>query len=151
LALSLKSQRKLASLFNFWYIQPNPKADEALAFEFDYRFSLENYALNIFLKIGKYLDKRFPEKITAEEVHNEIQAIKQESALSVREIKVLLERVHSLEKMFEDFKKIKEEVSLMKTQSNMKSRLAGNVPDNMTAFAQRLSPVQPAGGNRSPQ
>ena len=108
--------------------------------------------MNIFLKLGNYIDKHWPEKISAEEVHSEIQAIKQEASLCTREIKVLLERVHSLEKLQEDFKKIKEEIAIMKTQSNVKTRLSGSVPDNMTPFAQRLQPVRPAnGGNQSPQ
>lgn len=62
----------------------------------------------------------------------------------------MADEIHSLELLFEDFKKLKEEMVTLKTQSSIKMRVAGSVPDNMTPFASRLPPVQPAsnGGNK---
>lgn len=90
--------------------------------------------MNIVSRFGLWIEKHFPEKMTAEDV----------SSLIKEEHGIMRYRLDSLQ---DDFKKLKEEVSLMKTQSVVKSRISGST-ERINPFAQRLQPVQPTpGGN----
>ncbi len=104
--------------------------------------------MNIVLRIGTWIEKRFPEKIAASEVYADIRNSKIQLSAHEGELKNHYERISSLEKLHEDFKKIKEDLNIIKTQSIIKSRIVG---DNMTPFATRMQPVKPAqptsGGN----
>ncbi len=109
--------------------------------------------MNAFTRIGQWVEKHFPEKITAEAVYADISILKTNQSRLFTEYELMLKRIHTLELALEDMKKIKEdakklqsELETLKTQSSIKMRVAGSVPDTMTPFASRLPPVQPNGG-----
>jgi hypothetical protein len=90
-------------------------------------------------RFGIWIEKHWPEKMTAEEVRHNIE-IKFDDYNAI--LSALTLRIEKLEKYLEIFK----------TQSVVKSRIVGESPSTMTPFASRLKPVQPAtGGNGSPQ
>lgn len=103
---------------------------------------MEDVPLNIFTRVGIFIEKHWPEKMTTAEV---AELVKVENV-------IICNRLSALEKLHEDIKKLKEDLNAFKTQSIVKTRIVGTVSDNMTPFASRLKPVMPAnGGNGSPQ
>lgn len=94
--------------------------------------------MNIFLKVGQWLEARFPEKLTptqvSEMVDRKFQLTKEICESFSIDIKFLRD----------DVKKLQSDIETLKTNMTMKTRIAGSSPASLTPFAQRLQPVQPA-------
>lgn len=97
--------------------------------------------MNIVTRFGNWIEKHWPEKMTASDVSNMfgVRFTAIESALK--------ECATTFGKIEERVLKLESELSTFKTQSIVKSRIAGDAPTRMTAFASRA----PNGGNQSPQ
>ena len=98
--------------------------------------AVENSTLNIFLKIGAWVDKKFPDKLTETQVKDMIYGKFRDAD----------ERLQAIEKKTKDIEnmlsKITSEIETLKTNSVIKSRIAGSTPSTMTPFATR----QPTSG-----
>lgn len=91
--------------------------------------------MNIITRIGLWLDHRFPEKMTTEEVKIIFETgIKNQN--------------ESISALHDRFNKLESEVETLKTQSTVKMRVSNSTPSNMTPFA---SKYQSVGGNQSPR
>lgn len=100
--------------------------------------------MNIFLRVGQWLEARFPEKISAEEVNTQFIGFK----VALDHLRVKDERNDGLAEIVyaldPHLKKIEAELETIKTNMTVKTRIAGSSP-TITPFAQhRLPPVQPA-------
>ncbi len=98
--------------------------------------------INIFTRIGIYIEKHWPEKMTSEEVKAYFN--KNVSAL-IQSLAFLDKRVYDLEARII---KLNSEIETLKTQTTVKSRIAGSTPSAMTPFASKF-PIN--GGNQSPR
>ncbi len=94
--------------------------------------------MNIFTRIGNWVESHFPEKMTPDQVATLVKAQNEH----------IFTRINSLERLHEDIKKIHEEINTLKTQSIMKSRVSNSNPSAMTPFASKFQPI---GGNASPR
>lgn len=120
------------------------------------RLVVEGLALNIFTRIGSWVEKHFPEKVTAEEVWSQIAALNgkvgqvdlmQHAFADYQELTntFMLETIGNAKKISDSFEKLESELATIKSQVGFKSRIAGTPqPTPMTPFATRLPPVQPA-------
>ena len=112
--------------------------------------------MNIFTRIGSWVEKHFPEKITAEEVLNRfagfrvsLEAIKEDYASKSDQIKlatILNTFMLETKKIYDSLEKLESELTTIKSQVGFGNRIAGS-KSSMTPFAQRLPPVQPANSN----
>lgn len=107
---------------------------------------MEDVSLNIFTRLGNYVEKHWPEKMTPMDVSNML-GIRFTSLESQVQDLILI-----VKKLEERIDKIENDLNIFKTQTIVKTRIIGESPSNMTPFASRFKPVQPAtGGNGSPQ
>lgn len=111
--------------------------------------------MNIFTKIGSWLEKHFPEKITTEEVNKRIDNIVEGLQYARSQIDNVLhvdKRVYDLES---ELIKLKEEMNTLKTNSLIRTKVTHSVPDTMTPFASRKNTPPDfqsfTGGNQSHQ
>lgn len=108
--------------------------------------------MNVFTRIGNWVEKHFPEKMTNEDVANLVN-IRFKCHLDAFEVVDKQIKQLSLDSMagwkqHEDrLSKIEADLNIFKTQATVKSRIVGTTPDTMTPFASRLKPVQPANGS----
>ena len=99
-----------------------------------FRLLLEVISLNIFLKVGRWIEKKFPDKIIASEVFDKINTvhdvINAELEVMNNDIKVLTE----------ELKKIKEDLNILKNQVTIRSKVMGSAgpQQTMTPFASRF-------------
>lgn len=94
--------------------------------------------MNVFTRIGNYIEKHWPEKMTPSDVHNlvGIRFSEVESRISAIEI--------TITSLDDKISKLTDLVKTLLTQATIKSRIIGDNPSNMTPFASRLQPVHPA-------
>jgi len=104
--------------------------------------------INIILRVGQWIEKRFPEKISAESVRADLEAITSSINELTGRIEVIEQQsdIPVLQDHLERIKKLEEQIKTMQTQATFKSRIVGSVPDTMTPFATRLPPVMPTNG-----
>ncbi len=91
--------------------------------------------INIFTRIGIYIEKHWPEKMTAEEVRTIFQ-------------RGIQNQNESIAALYERLNKLEDAVKTLQTQTTVKSRIAGSTPSAMTPFASKF-PIN--GGNQSPR
>ncbi len=98
--------------------------------------------MNIITRIGLWLDHRFPEKMTIEEV----EAYFDEKVKNFNSSLAFLDkRVYDLET---SIIKLNSEIETLKTQSTVKMRVSNSTPSTMTPFASKFQSI---GGNQSPR
>lgn len=102
--------------------------------------------MNLVLRIGQWLEKRFPEKLSAESVLSDLRTITSNFNGILDRLEILESQsdMPVLQDHLERIKKLEEQVKTIQTQGIFKSRVIGSIPDTMTPFATRLSSVQPA-------
>lgn len=146
-------------MFDSWYKCANREADEARFQEVNRRLVVEGLALNIFTRIGTWIERHFPEKMNAADVSAQVQAFEHNLDTMQAQANHSDERISDL---IRDVAKIQIELAKMipdleklNMQNLIQSRKVGTVPSAMTPFAHRLYPVKPAantnGGTRSAQ
>lgn len=97
--------------------------------------------MNIFTRIGSWIEHHFPEKMTVEEVNIRIDTISKFNLGFMDGVE------HRFKLLFDDHEKLKEEVNTLKTNSIVRTKVVSSAPNNMTPFATRM----PVGGNKSLQ
>ena len=112
---------------------------------------MEDFSLNVFTRIGLWVEKHFPEKMITTEVMaifsnlgsevSIVSAMVKDFAITIPH---LVDQVSNLESQV---KKLTEQIETLRTNVTIKTRVAGSAPDTMTPFATRLPPVQPATAN----
>ncbi len=95
--------------------------------------------MNVFTRIGVWVDKHFPERMTTEEVNKKFLQL----------IPAMRDEYSRIELMTHDhnvrLKKLEDEIRALKNQSQIRSRI---VPDTMTPFASRPTPMPTVGGTK---
>ena len=93
--------------------------------------------MGLITRIGLWLDHRFPEKMTADEVRGHFeQSVKaysdhQEQIVAIRQsVSGLIERIRSIEStestLHTELSRLSSEINTIKTITNIKSRVVGN-------------------------
>lgn len=117
--------------------------------------------MNIVTRFGNWIEKHWPEKMTVDEVKDLIETqrecIRSIDASGKFNEKLQLEHRQAFEQLVKDtadqinginirIGRIEQDFGILKTQVTIKSRIVGDTPNNMTPFASRPQPVQPANG-----
>lgn len=98
--------------------------------------------MGLVTRIGQWLDKRFPEKVTAEDVNKRFRLYDEELAAIHQSIEAFDIRLAS--NRFDDIEKLKVDIEKLKALSVVKSKMAQPYQGNMSPNMQwPLPPVMP--------
>ncbi len=107
--------------------------------------------MNIFLRVGQWVDKHFPEKITTTEVMEKFSGFSAHLINLEKELETKNDAIAFKTQCGDEFvvirkvlEKLTADLETLKTNMAMKTRIVGSSPVTLTPFAQRLQPVQPA-------
>lgn len=98
--------------------------------------------INIVSKFGAWIERHWPEQMTTEDVKKYYDSLFNSMA---KNLDTHLELIQTLTKITD---KLQSEIETLKTQTTVKSRIAGSTPSTMTPFATKF-PIN--GGNQSPR
>lgn len=104
--------------------------------------------MNVFLRLGQWVEKHFPEKITTAQVLEVIELYKEKINAHGLGLQLLNDRLSKVEYLNRELSTLKEQFDLLKNQVTIRTRITPPMtPSAMTPFASRAS----AGGNESPR